>query len=124
MLNNFKEIRLSRIHNFITSRGCPHNCSYCFNHKLKEMYAGQRYIRRRSVDNVIEEIRQAANNYNLEKVHFEDDTFNIGKQWLKEFAAKYPKIPFKCNLRANLVDEEIIRLLSDKETRVYLSSFL
>lgn len=113
LLDNFKEIRFSKIHNFITSRGCPYSCSYCFNHALKEMYVGQKYVRRRSVDNVIEEIKQVATNYNLKRVHFEDDIFNIDRKWLKEFVSKYPKIPFKCNIRANLVDEEIIQLLKE-----------
>ena len=113
LLNYFKEIRLSPIHNFLTSRGCLYNCSYCFNHRLRAMHSGQKYLRRRSVDNVIEEINRVAKNYNLERVLFEDDTFNMDKQWLKEFSLKYPKIPFKCNLRANLADEETIWLLKE-----------
>ncbi len=111
LLRYFKEIKHSKIHNFITSRGCPYDCSYCFNHKLKEMYHGQKYVRRRSVDNVIEEIEWVASNYPLTRVHFEDDSFNMDKNWLREFVDKYPKIPFKCNLRTNLVDEEIVQLL-------------
>lgn len=75
------------------------------------MYAGQRYVRKRSVNNIIEEIKEVADYYPLARVHLEDDTFIIDKQWLKEFVAKYPKIPFKCNVRANLVDEEIVQLL-------------
>jgi radical SAM superfamily enzyme YgiQ (UPF0313 family) len=111
LLNDFKEIRFSKIHNFIASRGCPFNCSYCFNHQLKKMYDGQKYVRRRSVDNVMAEIKQVAGKYKLKRVHFEDDTFNMDKEWLKEFASKYPQIPFKCNVRCNLVDEEIVQLL-------------
>lgn len=113
LLNNYQEIKFSKIHNFITSRGCPYNCSYCFNHISKEMHTGEKYVRRRSVDNVIEEIQQVASNYNLKRVHFEDDTFNMGKQWLEEFSSKYPKIPFKCNIRCNLIDESMVRLLKE-----------
>ena len=111
LLNSFKEIKFSKIHNFITARGCPYNCSYCFNHQFKEMYAGQKYIRRRSVDNVLKEIEEVAASSNLNRVHFEDDTINMDKEWLREFASKYPKIPFKCMLRANLIDEEVVQLL-------------
>ncbi|MFZ5559774.1 MAG: B12-binding domain-containing radical SAM protein [Patescibacteria group bacterium] len=110
-LNHHKELKFSKIHNFIASRGCPYNCTYCFNRRLKVMYQGQRYVRKRSVDNVIKEIEGVAKDYPLERVHFEDDTFNISKDWLKEFAEKYPKIPFKCNIRADLVDEEVVALL-------------
>lgn len=113
LLNGFKEIGFSRIRNFIASRGCPYDCTYCFNHKLKEMYADNKYVRRRSVDNVVEEIKQVITDYRLTRVHFEDDTFNINKEWLGEFVVKYPKIPFKCNIRADLVDEETIKLLKE-----------
>lgn len=111
LLDGYREIRFAKIHNFITSRGCPYDCSYCFNHRLREMYPNQKYIRRRSVDNVIEEIQTVAGKYDLQRVHFEDDTFNMDKEWLREFAQKYPRIPFKCNVRANLVDEEAVSLL-------------
>ena len=42
------------------TRGCPHKCSYCgvaFNHDL---YKGQSYLRRRSVEHMIGEIKLAA----------------------------------------------------------------
>ena len=113
LLDYHKELRFSKIQNFITSRGCPYNCNYCFNAGLKVMYKGQNYTRQRSVKNVIEEIKEVAKNYPLERIHFEDDTFNLNKDWLKEFSKKYPKIPFKCNIRPNLVDEEIISLLKE-----------
>src|SRR3989338_8892815 len=124
LVNYFKEIRLSPIHNFLTSRGCLYNCSYCFNHRLRAMHSGQKYLRRRSVDNVIEEINRVAKNYNLERVLFEDDTFNMDKQWLKEFSLKYPKIPFKCNLRANLADEETIWLLKKYKIKFITENIL
>lgn len=111
LLDGYKEVKFSKVHNFMTLRGCPYNCSYCFNRTSKKMHEGERYVRRRSVDNAIKEIEEVAAKYNLNRVHFEDDTFNIDKQWLREFVSKYPKIPFKCNVRPNLVDEEVIRLL-------------
>ena len=52
-----------RIKNFMTMRGCPHNCTYCFNHKYHEMYSGKgKMLRRRSVGNVIEEILDVSSN--------------------------------------------------------------
>lgn len=113
LLDDYQEVRFSRIHNFIASRGCPFDCSYCFNHKLKELYAGQQYVRRRSVDNLLAEIKVIKQRYNLERIHFEDDSFNLNKPWLREFTSKYFKIPFKCNLRTDLVDEETVSLLKE-----------
>ncbi|MBF0275231.1 MAG: radical SAM protein [Nitrospinae bacterium] len=45
---------------------------------------------------------------------FEDDIFIIDKVWLEEFAEKFRKqvnIPFICYGRANIIDEESVKLL-------------
>lgn len=99
----------------MTSRGCPFNCSYCFNHAYRDLYHGQgRMCRRRSVENVVEEIAQLLKQYPLQMVVFQDDTFNLDKQWLLEFAERYPKeigLPFHCHLRADLLDGKTAHLL-------------
>jgi len=94
----------------MTSRGCPFNCSYCFNHAYRELYRGRGVMcRRRSVGNVIEEIIGLRERYPLQMVVFQDDTFNLDKEWLREFAERYPGaigLPFHCHLRADLLDGE------------------
>jgi anaerobic magnesium-protoporphyrin IX monomethyl ester cyclase len=112
----------SKIKHFLTGRGCPYNCTYCFNHALSEIYRGKgRRFRQHSVDRVIEEVRWVRNHYPLEFVVFVDDTFVLSGEWLAEFAEKYPReirqagrpLPFFCNTRANLVTAEQVRLLKD-----------
>jgi anaerobic magnesium-protoporphyrin IX monomethyl ester cyclase len=107
----------SKIKHFLTGRGCPYNCTYCFNHALSEIYRGKgRRFRQRSVDHVIEEVGWVRDHYPLEFVVFVDDTFVLSPQWLAEFAEKYPLqvgIPFFCNTRANLVTEEQVSLLRE-----------
>ncbi len=109
--------RHSKIKHFISGRGCPYNCTYCFNHAFSQIYKGKgKRFRQRSVDNVIEELRQVKEGYPLEFVLFVDDTFVLSKEWLREFAEKYPReigLPFFCNTRANLVTEEQVRLLKE-----------
>ncbi len=109
--------RHSKIKHFLSGRGCPYNCTYCFNQALSEIYKGKgKRFRQRSVDNVIEELRRAKEDYPLEFVVFVDDTFVLSQEWLREFAEKYPReisLPFFCNTRANLVTEEQIRLLKE-----------
>jgi radical SAM superfamily enzyme YgiQ (UPF0313 family) len=104
-----------KIKHFLAGRGCPYNCTYCFNHALWEIYGGKgRRFRQRSVDHVIEEIGWVRDRYPLEFVVFMDDTFVLSREWLSEFAEKYPRqigLPFFCNTRANLVTEEQVRLL-------------
>jgi len=94
----------------ITSRGCPYNCSYCFNHFFRNIPDEKsNYVRRRSVQHVIEELAIAKKKYNIRLIEFWDDIFILDKKWLKEFSEAYKKeiaVPFKCYIHVNLFDEE------------------
>lgn len=107
--------RQSGIKHFITSRGCPYDCTYCFNHALAEIYRGKgQRLRQMSVDRVIEEVKGVQERYPLQFVVFLDDLFIIYVDWLRELADKFPRqvaLPFFCNVRANLVTPEKIALL-------------
>lgn len=108
-------LRNSKIKMFMSGRGCPYQCTYCFNHKYNSMYRDKgRIIRHKSVDYFLEEVRKIKKEYPLEGIIFEDDIFIIDREWLAEFAEKYPKqinLPYMCYVRPNLVTEEIARLL-------------
>jgi len=95
----------------MASRGCPYNCSYCFNHFFRNIPEEKStYIRRRSVKHVIEELSIAKAKYDIRTIEFWDDIFIFDKTWLKEFLEKYKKeihLPFKCYIHVNLFDEEI-----------------
>ncbi len=107
--------RESGIKHFITSRGCPYNCTYCFNHALAALYRGKgKRLRQMSVDKVIEEVGWVQKRYPLQFVVFLDDLFILSTEWLRELAARFPQeigLPFFCNVRANLVTEDKIALL-------------
>jgi anaerobic magnesium-protoporphyrin IX monomethyl ester cyclase len=108
-------LRNSKVKMFMSGRGCPYQCTYCFNHKYNSMYLGKgRIIRHKSVDYFLEEILQIKKEYPLEGIIFEDDIFIIDKEWLAEFAGKYPNkigLPYMCYVRPNLVTKEIGKLL-------------
>lgn len=99
------------------SRGCPFGCSNCSNHSLKEVYPNKnKYVRLRSVDNIIEEIELSAKKYSFEGVSFEDDTFTLFQDWLEEFCRKYKKkigLSFKCNARPENAKLENMKLLKE-----------
>ncbi len=102
---------------FMTSRGCPFPCSYCFEPVLKKMYRGSgKYERRHSVDRVIAEILDLKKRWLVEFIKFEDDLFVLAKRdpWLEEFAERYPKevgIPFNALVRVDSINETMARLL-------------
>lgn len=108
-------LRNSKIKMFMSGRGCPYQCAYCFNHKYNSMYRGKGHIiRHKSVDYFLEEIRHIKKDYPLEGIIFEDDIFIINKEWLAEFAGKYPGemgLPYMCYVRPNLVNAEVAKLL-------------
>lgn len=102
----------------MTSRGCPYACTYCFNHAYNKMYQGQGPVFvRQSVDRVIAEAKYIMERWPTKFIKFYDDDFALAADdWLREFAAKWPKeigLPFHCLIRADVVarEPEILTLL-------------
>jgi len=113
----YEEIKKGPIKHFIASRGCPYNCSYCFNESYSKLYKekGKR-VRFRSVDNLLEEIKGVMKSSPTKFIYFQDDTFILKSKWIKEFSEKYSnqiKLPFHCHTRANLVTEDIVNDLKN-----------
>jgi anaerobic magnesium-protoporphyrin IX monomethyl ester cyclase len=97
----------------MTGRGCPFDCTYCSNHAIKKVYT-EPYVRKRSVDNVITEIIEARQRYNMKYIWFMDDLFFLEKDWLRNFSQEYSnniKIPFFCYVHPQQIDEEAAELL-------------
>jgi radical SAM superfamily enzyme YgiQ (UPF0313 family) len=107
----------TKIKPFITGRGCPYDCAFCFNKAYSDLYDGQgRRFRRRSVDNVIAELRDVISQHDVRFILFMDDTFILQDKWLKEFMSRYKaeiSLPFWCQVRANLVTDEKMALFKD-----------
>lgn len=71
-------------HSVLLGRGCPFECSYCSNHALKKIAEG-RYVRLRTVENIIKEIEQIATAFPENRnVYLEIETFFIDKKWSLE----------------------------------------
>lgn len=102
---------------FLGGRGCPFDCTFCFNHALIKLYKGKgRVVRCRSVDNLLAEVKEVISRYKLKTVYMQDDTFILNKKWVAEFVEKYKQeigLPFVCLIRADLADEDIIRKLRE-----------
>lgn len=102
---------------FVTTRGCPFSCTYCINHVLQKLYSRNgKYVRYRSIESVIAEIKQVLKKYGekVKSLEFYDDTFTLDKERVKRFCAIYKKeigMPFVINARAETVSEEMLRQL-------------
>ena len=106
--------QLSHIYRIITSRGCPYNCSYCFNtylHKVRERHV----VRQRTVDNVIDELKWAKAEYPVRFVWFDDDAFTTNSKWIVEFCDRYKSeigLPFTCAANPHYMNSTTASTLS------------
>ena len=101
---------------FFSGRGCPFQCTYCLNQVQTKLYKGKgKYVRRFSVDRMIEEILYIKSRYKLDFVKFDDDLFALrADEWLEEFAKKYSSkvgVPFNCLVRLDHVGDDLLKLL-------------
>lgn len=103
------------VFNFLSSRGCPYRCSFCYNSTIHDVFKGKgKYLRQKSVDNFINEILYQSRKYKIKKIHFIDDLLTYNKKWTLDFFHRYKEeiaIPFICTTRANLIDEDVAQAL-------------
>jgi len=115
--SKYKFLRDMPTKRFMTSRGCPFQCAFCFNHVYLKLYQGKgRWLRKRGIDNLIQEIKEVKQKYGLKSVRFSDDTFATNKIWLKEFLIKYQQeinLPFTFLFIAGELNEELIKLAKE-----------
>ncbi len=108
LLNEILDNRVFR--NIMGSRGCPYNCGYC---SSRQLWA--RKVRFRSIPGIISEIRYIADHYDLTELSFFDDSFTLKKKWTRELCKSLLSeklyLSWWCNTRANLLDEETIKLM-------------
>ncbi len=107
----YKFLRNMPMKRFSSGRGCPHNCSYCFNFSLRKDYSIKRYTRKKSIERTIEEIKLVKNRHPLKHIHFSDDLFTFDKKWVEMFCKEYKEevdLPFTFNSTANLINNGII----------------
>ncbi len=114
-------------HSILLGRGCPFQCTYCSNHALKKTSEGK-YVRFRSVDNVINELKEITEEFpETKEIYFEVETIGINQEFvkelcskLKEFNKKNKNIEYGVNLRItpNLDYKEIFKSFKDANFKV------
>lgn len=97
-----------RATNMITGRGCPFNCIFCASRKV---WGGD--YRMHSAHRVVDEIEHMMNNYKLEGITFDDDTFTINRKRTiaicKEIQDRGLNFLWSAQMRTDTVHEDILR---------------
>ncbi|MBC8461846.1 MAG: radical SAM protein [Deltaproteobacteria bacterium] len=118
-------------YDFKAFRGCPFTCTYCGNKAIWDVYkeAGN-YIRKRSVDNVIGELKEAVKRFpNINKFHSYDEVFTMDRKYVKDFSEKYEAVfnlPFSCDTHLKVLTGETVYSLAQaglKEVSVGIEAF-
>lgn len=83
-----------------TGRGCPFKCTFCNIHYQRELFGGKGdFLRKRSIGNVIAELKQNLARYDVRFVSVHDDNFTTDPRWVEEFCEVYRKevnLPWYC----------------------------
>jgi radical SAM superfamily enzyme YgiQ (UPF0313 family) len=99
----------------LAGRGCPFNCTFCSNHRIRKIQEG-RYVRFRSADHIIEEIKLLQKRYRFSEILFDDDICWIDRDLVHEFADRYKKeigLPFMFSARAEILDGDKLTKLKE-----------
>jgi len=83
-----------------TGRGCPFKCTFCNIHYQREIFDGKGdFLRKRSVENVMQELEQNLARYDASFISLHDDNFTTSVLWVEEFCEVYKDrigLPWYC----------------------------
>jgi len=112
---SYKEISNMKHREFSFNRGCMFKCAYCVNRTLNSIYKGKA-LRSKSPNQAIDEIQYVYDKTPFSSVTFVNDTLFWNKSDIKNFLDLYKthiKMPFFCNLRLEMIDDETVKMLKD-----------
>lgn len=85
----------------VTNKGCIAKCSFCSENFKFDFESGLRdgpFLREKSVDSVLAELKAMKDKYNLKYIDIKNNVLSGNKRWIKEFCERYPKevgLPFR-----------------------------
>lgn len=95
----------------ITARGCPYTCTWCSHAVFGYSH------RRRSPENVADEVEIIIDRYGPDMLWYADDVFTIKPSWFRAYAEELQKrsirIPFETISREDRLSEEVVRILAE-----------
>lgn len=96
-----------KIQAIITTRGCTNSCAFC--------YRMEKGIRRRSLPNIIAEMKILIERYGVSYFFIADELTFINRSMVFDFEEALDraglKIKYYCDIRATLVDNEVVQSL-------------
>lgn len=104
-----KGVKVTRSMNILTSRGCPHNCNFCY-HQFKG-------FRQRSVESVLWEIDLLVDRYGIDFLGAVDDNMMVNEKWITQFCEELLfrdyDLKWGCHGRVDKAKPEILKLMKE-----------
>lgn len=101
----------------VTSKGCIATCAYCSQNFLQKWEKGMgKFLREKSVDKVIEELKIMKERYRYKRVDIKNNILSGSKKWTFEFAEKYKNeigVPFRIMGHPKTITPDTMRVLKD-----------
>lgn len=118
MMYKYPELGKAKMKRFISVRGCPGKCTYCFNMAFRNIYSdcAKLLYKRRNPQKMIDEILEVRDQFGLGYVYFNDDNFSIDPTWVKEFCTLYKDqvdLPFGTGMRPDTVTPDSLKVMAD-----------
>ena len=113
-MDKYKILNIStNVATVITTRGCPMQCSFCSSAALHG-----RHLRRRSPENVVDEIEHILNDLDgIDTIAFMDDTFTLNTKFVRDFCAEIKRRNLNfwwgCTSRVDTIDTELLEIMKE-----------
>ncbi len=102
--------RVNGLHStgIITARGCPASCAFC-----SKVWG--KTVRFRSPENIIGEVKECIDRYDIHAFSIRDDTFTLNRKRLFEILDGFKKLDifWRCLTRVDQVDKETLGAMRD-----------
>ncbi len=100
--------KAKRSGNIFTARGCPFQCTFCYTEKT---------VRFRSVENIIAEIKELKERYNIGYLTISDDLFIVRKPRVIEFCEAIVReklnLKWTASGRCNMIDRDFLKICKE-----------
>lgn len=100
---------------FMATRGCPFNCSYCFNREINRRNRPfGTLLRAHDPERLADDIIEVRKRWGMRLVWFLDANFAANRRWLEAFTRVFPRrvgLPFFCKLRPERATEKTVKML-------------
>ncbi len=95
----------------VSSRGCPYQCVFCL--WPRTMYGHK--FRKRSMENVVDEVQHVVKDYGVDEIYFDDDCLTLDRNRLIEICEEIVRrdihVKWMCQARVDNADERVLKAM-------------